>query len=172
MSLEKKELKDNKFLFEAFYLKDTEELINNRVACCMEWYIRKACFYKKVFYIGSSIALVCPLIVSIVAGINALTDDISIYCQIIIIVLGGISSAVTGFLALFHANEKWVEYRAAAEYLKKEITLYKAGIGEYQNRESHLVFLNNVEQYMSKENIEWKKISNKIDLNNVHGREE
>lgn len=154
--MKKKELSENSFLLEAQYLENTQAFINDRAGSCLRWYIGKACYYKRMFYTCSLITLFCPLLSSIIVGVDALWGTDNIFIQTFTIFLGVISSAATGIHALFHAQEKWIRYRSASEYLKSEIALYKAGVGEYSHGDAHAAFLIKIEEYMMDENTEWK----------------
>lgn len=137
--------------------KSSEQFVNDRAVSCLKWYIHKACSYRLLFYICSMVTLCAPLTSSIIVGCNTLKNEFSCALQIITICLGAISSAATGILALFHAQEKWTRYRSASEYLKRELVLYKAGVDKYSEDNAHQLFLKNIEEYMMNENMEWKE---------------
>lgn len=154
--MSKKEIEESSFLIDAKPMGNPQEFINERAASCLRWYIRKACYYRGMFYTCSLITLLAPLISSVIVGFNSLLGHTSVIIQIITIILGVVSSAATGVLALFHAQEKWTRYRSASEYLKREFALYKAGADKYDQRDAHILFLKNIEEYMMNENLEWQ----------------
>lgn len=158
----RKEIREISFMLEEQDEEETEntkssrKLVNERAASCLKWYIHKACSYRIMFYICSVVTLCAPLASSIIVSFNTYNNNSNVVFQIITISLGVISSAATGILALFHAQEKWTRYRAASEYLKRELALYKAGVDKYSTDNAHHLFLKNIEEYMMNENLEWK----------------
>ncbi|MCH5261849.1 MAG: DUF4231 domain-containing protein [Lachnospiraceae bacterium] len=158
------EIREINFLLEEQDKEETEErskkspkkLINDRAVSCLKWYIHKACSYRFMFYFCSIIALCAPLISSVIVGYNSSKTCSWSIPSIITAVLGVASSVATGILALYHAQEKWTRYRSASEYLKRELVLYKAGVGKYSDGNAQTLFLETIEEYMVNEHMEWR----------------
>lgn len=158
------EIREINFLLEEQDKEETEErskkspkkLINDRAVSCLKWYIHKACSYRFLFYFCSVIALCAPLISSILVSCNSSNTCSCSVLSFLTVFLGVASSIATGILALFHAQEKWTRYRSASEYLKRELVLYKAGVGKYSEDNAQTLFLETIEEYMVNEHMEWR----------------
>lgn len=137
--------------------KSPKKFINDRAVSCLKWYIHKACSYRFLFYFCSMIALCAPLISSVIVGLSSSKSCSWSMPSIVTAALGVASSIATGILALFHAQEKWTRYRSASEYLKRELVLYKAGVGKYSEDNAQTLFLETIEEYMVNEHMEWRE---------------
>lgn len=158
------EMREIKFLLETQDEEETEDknlntskkFINDRAVSCLKWYIHKACSYRCMFYSGSVIALCAPLLSSLLVSFNSSDTCSCSILSFLTVFLGVASSIATGILALFHAQEKWTRYRSASEYLKRELVLYKAGVGKYSKNDAQTLFLETIEEYMVNEHMEWR----------------
>lgn len=150
MRCSRQEIKENEFLF----CSDTFSA-DQRFESCLKWYIRKACFYKLVFYIFTFTGAICPIVV---AALNNVTLDAKYmkYMQLALTVLSVAASVSAIILATVRAQEKWTRYRSAAENLKRERSLYleRKKLGKEDSEEE---FVNNIEEYMKQENQEWRQ---------------
>ena len=135
--------------------KKPEEICKIRTQYAMRWYIRKANWNKKIFYIFSFVGVLCPLINAVLAaGWNY---------KIVTVILASITSFVTSVLALTNARSKWENYRSAAEFLKREYTLFQAEVGLYGGEERVSVYLHTIEAFMMQIHVNWQKIFEKDD---------
>lgn len=126
---------------------NAEEVCIERTLDCMRWYSRKAIFYKRFFFILSTINIAAPLISTYI--ISTQKQPIA----------GAILSALAAFsasmLALFNVNDKWVTYRSASENLKSQYTLYCAKSPPYDKADAHIIYINNIETYMTTVHAHW-----------------
>ena len=127
-----------------------EEICRLRTEYSMEWYIRKAVFNKWLYYTFSFLGILCPLINVILASCEA---DMNLA----IVILASLTSMATSLLALTNARQKWENYRSAAEFLKREYTLFQARIGLYGGDQRVSAYLNTIEDFMSKVHVNWQK---------------
>jgi hypothetical protein len=59
-------------------------------------------------------------------------------------------------LKTFKFHENWINYRTTSETLKKEMHLYRAGVGEYSNaKDREVLFVERVESVISCDNTLW-----------------
>ena len=142
-----KEWKEVQVLFEEN--KSPEEICGIRTKYAMAWYIRKANKNKRLYYWFSFIGMICPLI-NVVSA--ACWDN-----NIIIVVLSSITSLAASLLALTNARVKWENYRSAAEFLKREYTLFQGRVGLYGEDQRVSVYLNVIEEFMGKVHANWQK---------------
>lgn len=142
-----KEWKNVKVLFAED--KTPEEICKIRTKYSMEWYIRKAVWNKRLYYGLSFIGMLCPLINVVLASC---TEN-----SIAIIILSSITSLAASVLAITNAKSKWENYRSAAEFLKREYTLFQARMGVYQEKQRVSVYLKTTEEFMTKVHVNWQK---------------
>lgn len=132
-----------------------ENICIERTLDCMEWYSRKAVLYKKIFFILSTINIAAPLISTYIIS----AQEQSMFAAI----LSVLATFSASMLALFNVNDKWVTYRSASEYLKSQYTLYCAKSSPYNKDDAHIIYINNIETYMTTVHSHWcsfHKVSN------------
>ena len=132
--------------------KQPEEICKIRTEYTMKWYIRKANWNKHIYYWFSFIGMLCPLANAILA--------VCWENQIAIVVLSSITSLAASLLAITNARLKWENYRSAAEFLKREYTLFQARVGLYGESQRVSVYLNVTEEFMGKVHANWQKYFN------------
>ncbi len=135
------------FLKQIKYEKEPVEICSLRTENCLEWYTRKAIFYKRMFYILSIINLGVPLASTIFMSLKSDTN--------IGIVLATITSLSASLLALYNMREKWTMYRTAAEYIKSQYCLYCGKVYPYDEEDAHVKYLTLLEKYMASVHVQW-----------------
>ena len=129
------------------YGKKPEEICCLRTQNCLEWYVRKAIYYKYMFYILSIINLALPLLSALIIVFNEKSNMGAI--------LAAIASLSASLLALYNARDKWTNYRTAAENIKKQYSLYCGKVAPYDDENAHTRYLLMLEQYMSEVHLQW-----------------
>ncbi|MCM1191841.1 MAG: DUF4231 domain-containing protein [Butyrivibrio sp.] len=129
------------------YGANPETICRLRTRYCVEWYSKKAARYKNIFIVLSIINIAIPQVSTIVA----LNGHVSIISAI----LTSLVSFSTALLALLNVKERWTAYRAAAENIKRQYTLYCIQAPPYQGDEAHRRYLQMLEQGMAEENGRW-----------------
>lgn len=129
--------------------KTPEEICEIRTKYTMEWYIRKAICNKRIYYALSFIGILCPL-ANVVAVSCSQNNSVAM-------ILASITSVATSSLAITNARMKWENYRSAAEFLKREFTLFQARVGQYSGEQRVATYLNTTEEYMEKVHSNWQK---------------
>ena len=127
-----------------------EEICRIRTEYSLEWYIRKANFNKRLYYTFSFAGMLCPLINVVLASCQADTN-------MAIVVLSSVTTLATSLLAITNARMKWENYRSAAEFLKREYTLFQARVGAYGEEQRVSAYLNTTETFMDKIHANWQK---------------
>lgn len=134
--------------------KEPEEICVLRTKYAMEWYIRKAVLNKRLYYIFSLLGMLCPLV-------NVILVSCQSDMNMAIVILSSLTSLATSILTLTNARQKWENYRSAAEFLKREYTLFQARVGVYGGDQRVSAYLNTIEDFMNKIHMNWQKIFKK-----------
>jgi hypothetical protein len=69
--------------------------------------------------------------------------------------LGVFVAVIAGVLELLHLQERWIEYRATAESLRREKFLFLTQTEPYDKDDAFHLLVQRVEALLSKENAEW-----------------
>lgn len=139
---------ESKAFFEQIqYEKNPVEICSLRTENSLEWYMRKAIFYKRMFYILSIINMGVPLLSTVIMSWDPKTKAG--------IVLAAVTSFSASLLALYDMREKWLMYRTAAEYIKSQYCLYCGKVFPYDGEDAHEKYLLLLEKYMASVHIQW-----------------
>lgn len=103
------------------------DYIRKRFLQSLIWYIKKAKFFKRFFYFFSVLSIIIPIAVALLNQFVSLTDD----SKIIVSILSSLTAVISSLLTLFKLQEKWIQYRCAAEALQSELSLLIAENGDY-----------------------------------------
>lgn len=131
--------------------------IKRRILHLLEWYIRKATFYKKLFYI---LSLIIILINAAIPVINQMDFK---YGSNSVSIISAIASVLTSVTTLFTMKDTWFRYRKSVELIKKECMLFAVEYGEYglKDTDKEQLLLRNVEMIISNERDSWEHKFNK-----------
>lgn len=146
----KSEMEENTYL-----LDKSKFSIDERFGTCLKWYIKKACFYRSIYYTFAMISTVCPIIVTALNSVQVTVEDFNTI-RTILIVLSMLASISTITMTTFRVQDKWTKYRMAAEALKRKRSLF-LGKDIYDDNSEAYLFLKELEEYMARENLEWRK---------------
>lgn len=133
--------------------KSPEQICKARTVYSMKWYVDKANFNKWIFYVFSIIGIACPLINAVLV--------VCCDCKMITVLLSSITSMAASILAITNAKSKWENYRSAAEFLKREYTLFQSRTGVYNEADRASVYLQKIEDFMQVIHVNWQKIFDK-----------
>ena len=106
----KKEYDENEYLIREI----KNEVVRNRVAYNLNWFIKNAVKIKFLFNILTIITIIAP----ISSGIILNFFDYSFIFRFVSNVILGISSISASFIATFDLKKKWELYRVQAEKIK------------------------------------------------------
>jgi len=131
-----KEIKDSKYL----YSNIKDDVLRQRIQNSINWYIHKSVFYKRFYYIFSTISILLPLGVTILHSTDS-ACFLENHLQICSAILASATTLTTSILTLFRFQDYWKEYRETAEKLKAELLQFHMGIGKYQDRNQDMMNL-------------------------------
>ncbi|HCW53223.1 MAG TPA: hypothetical protein DG753_05705 [Clostridium sp.] len=125
--------------------------IKKRIIHLLDWYIRKATFYKNLYYFLSVIIIAINALIPVIIQIKFH------YYNNVTSIISALASVFTSVITLFTMKDTWHRYRKSAELIKKECMLFSINFGEYEkeaNKEELL--LSNIEMIISNERDDWE----------------
>lgn len=133
---------------------DDNEYIKQRLEAQQKWYSNKSqsyqAWYKRLQIIQLLAAASIPFLASYAnAGISLI--------KILVGVLGVLIAGITGLLALYKFEEKWIKYRTTAESLKHEKFRYLTRTMPYDGEAPFPLLVQRVESLISQENRDWSQ---------------
>ncbi len=131
----------------------SEEYLTQRVDSQIAWYSSKSASSKQWYIRLQMLTIVFSVSIPFVS--NFMTDQ-TVWVKHIVSFMGLTIAAVTGFLSLMKYRELWIEYRATSEILKHERYMYLTRSGAYSGKDRFKVFVQTIEDVLSKEVANWK----------------
>jgi hypothetical protein len=131
-----------------------EEYLGSRYRDQVAWYDRKSVYNSKCFKSLQWGTIILASLTPVVIAISFETSsNLAKWVPIITSVLVAIFASAQ---KTFKFEENWINYRTTCETLKKEVHLYKAGVGEYSTaQDKEGLFVERVEGLISRENTLW-----------------
>lgn len=126
------------------------EYLTRRLGDQISWYDRKSLWSQRWFKRLRVIEIVAAASIPFLTGIPDTT-----VMKYVIGGIGVIITVVAGMLALFQFQERWTDYRATCESLKKEKFLFLTKSEPYSSGDAFAVLVQRVEVLISKENTNW-----------------
>ena len=147
-----KEIEQSKYLYSGI----EDDTLKHRIKNSLNWYIRKAVVYKRIYYMLSVVSILLPLIVTILHSTDSrhfLESNLQLYSAI----LAGGTTLITSLLSLFRFKDYWKEYRATAEKIKAELVHFHMGVEPYkEDRTTNLSIA--LENIISKSKLKEREI--------------
>lgn len=145
----------NEFLKDLTLSTTPQNICKARTVYCLNWYSRKANFYKQMYHGLSIINIAAPLLSSIIISLAPEKDTL-------VAVLSAIATFCASLLSLFGAKDKWTNYRTAAEFIKTQYTLYLSQSAPYNIKSSDAtsLYLNTIESHMQNTHAHWVNVQN------------
>jgi hypothetical protein len=129
-----------------------EEYLKTRVDQQIDWYSAKSQsnqrWFKVLRLIEIAFATASPVLVSQIA-----TDTPVL--KIIVGSIGVCVAVIAGIVSLYKFQENWIEYRAAAETLKREKFLFLTKSPPYDGENAFQSLVGHVESMISTETTNW-----------------
>lgn len=138
--------------FEFLYRGIDNAIVRERIKSTGEWYIRRAKFYKFLFYVFSIISIVLPLVIS---SVNVLGTGHETEIRVVTTITSAIVSLITSLLTFTKCGEKWTLYRSTVEMMKSELALY--GCKKQTDAELEKLMFK-LEKIMNQEHNKWRKM--------------
>lgn len=130
----------------------SEKYLKDRVDEQINWYSsmskRNQRIYKLLKTVEIVFAALIPFLVTFVSSGFS-------YIKAIVGILGISITIISGILALYRFQENWLDFRTTAESLKREKFLFLARVNIYNSDNALPLFVQRIEDLMSKENTRW-----------------
>lgn len=130
---------------------DAEQYLHARVEDQIEWYgaksARNQTRFKQLRLAEIAFASLIPLITILPLG--------EVPGKIVVAALGAAVAVIAGVISLFKFQENWVQYRAAAEALRREKFMFLTGSGPYEGENRLQVLVGRVEAVLGAEHEKW-----------------
>lgn len=147
----KKELES----LDLYVSKIKDDTIKKRISHLLDWYIRKATFYKNLFYSMSMFLIIINALIPVISQSSLGNKDI------VISVGSSIATVISSALTLFTMKDTWFRYRNYVELIKEECMKYNSCYGDYCHDQNQFLLSNNIELIIKSERDVWK--NNKFD---------
>lgn len=133
------------------------ENIKKYVAHQLYTYAEKAKFNKRCYYIFSIISLSAPAVAIVFNNLSEATDS----TKLLVSILSAVATIATGINSLVKFKETWIRYRSYCEILKREVTEYITGVGDYKAKKydkegKQEIFYQKLSKRIIEEENEWK----------------
>jgi hypothetical protein len=130
-----------------------QEYIEQRLDDQEQWYSTKSSWnqkwYKRLRVIEVVLAAGIPFFTSLI------NKDMS-FMTYVVSALAFIIAAVSGLIAMEKFQENWVDYRSAAETLKREKFLFLTKTAPYDGPDPFHTLVQRVEEILAKESATWQ----------------
>ena len=126
------------------------KLAKKRIDHLLDWYIRKANFYKNLFYVLSFSLIVINSLIPVLINTQIMNKDL------IISSISCIATIITSSLTLFTMKDTWFRYRDSVESMKSECIKFTHKIGVYKEGDESII-VKNIEQIVKNERGLWKE---------------
>ncbi|EHJ00364.1 hypothetical protein CDLVIII_3815 [Clostridium sp. DL-VIII] len=136
------------------------EALKGRVEHILDWYIRKAASYKRLFYGISAVLILINASIPIINEIGI--ENIGFTGKdITVSIISSIATILTSFMTLFTMKDTWFRYRKHVESIKTECMLFNCKCEPYNDKNRECNFAQKIESIICNERQQW--INNKFD---------
>jgi Protein of unknown function (DUF4231) len=137
---------------------DGHAYLKERVQDQIAWYDRKSTFNKRCFVSLRAIEMASAASVPFLSGFTGAP-----WISGTVGVVGIIITVCAGMTNLCQFQKSWIEYRTTAESLKKEKFLFVTRTQPYNGDDAFSIFVQRVENMVSKEVVVWAQYLTKSD---------
>lgn len=134
------------------------KLAKKRIEHLLDWYIRKANFYKNLFYALSFSLIVINALIPVLINTEIMNKNL------IISIISCIATIITSSLTLFTMKDTWFRYRDNVESMKSECIKFTHKIGVYKDGNESII-MENIEQIVKNERSLWEETKFNDDKN-------
>lgn len=135
---------------------DDDEYIKQRVDNQKAWYSKQSGLNQKWH---KWLQVIQVLSAACIPFLASYVGEKAIALKIIVGALGVLIAVITGVVAIFKFEEKWLKYRTTAESLKHEKFLYLTKTQPYDGDDAFHLLVGRVEGLISQENRDWAQFS-------------
>jgi hypothetical protein len=128
-----------------------DDYIKDRVDGQIEWYDRKSGANQRWFRWLRIVEIIAAASIPLLVGYaDSITE-----LKVVIGILGLLIAVIAGVLGLYQFQENWTGYRTTCEALKQERYLFLTKTQPYDQGDSFSLFVQRVENLLSKEHANW-----------------
>lgn len=132
-----------------------DQYLKERYFDQIDWYDRKSLWNQKWYTRLQWCMIILAALTPALVAIDASALDLA-FVKWIAVVTSFSVAVLAAALKTFKFQENWMNYRTTCETLRKEIHLYRGGVGEYSNtKDREALFVERVESLISRENTLW-----------------
>lgn len=147
-----------------------EEYVEQRLQDQIDWYDRKSSKSKTIFMRLKIVEIVAAALIPFLSAVSISQPTFRLASSVTVGVLGMIVTIIAGVLSLGQHQERWVEYRATCESLKREKFFFQTGAEPYDGADSFPLLVQRVEALLSKENTGWIQYAVKPEREKARGQ--
>jgi hypothetical protein len=137
---------------------DPADYLARRVDDQIDWYDRKSQSNQSWFKWLRAVEIVAAALIPFLTALPAAAPNAAPSAwdmKYFIGALGVIITVIAGILALYQFQERWRDYRATCESLRRERFLFLTRSDPYNVGDAFSMFVQKVETLLSKENTNW-----------------
>ena len=148
-----------------------DEYLERRLQRQIDWYDNRSALCQRRFKTLRSLEILAATAIPFLSGYSSLIP----YANVAVGILGLTVAVVASLLSLHQYQERWMEYRATGEALKREKFLFLTGAGLYRGEEAFPMLVQQVEDRLAGEQNTWggtlKNLERQERLKNEDGKE-
>lgn len=130
---------------------DEQTYLKDRVDDQIQWYDKKSTQNQIWYKFLRTTEIVLSILIPFLTGLLS----INLITKLTIGFFGVIIAIIAGVLSLYKFQENWLHYRTTSEALKHEKYLFVTWSGIYNEDDRFSVFVEKIENIISKENLSW-----------------
>lgn len=131
------------------------EYIKTRVDYEIDWYNRKSKVNKRAYRTLRVLSALVALSIPVISGL--LQEGNAASLKITLSIAGAFVALCESLLALYKFHDNWTNYRNTAEGLTQHKFLFVTGAAPYSGADAFALFVQNAENLMAGERIQWLK---------------
>ena len=134
-----------------------QEYLKQRLDDQQQWYEGKGAWnqtwYKRLRIVEVVLAAAIPFVSSLMGKFPDSPNTV----PLLVSAMAFLIAAASALLALYRFQENWLQYRTAAEQLKREKFLFLTKSQPYDGGDAFHVLVGNVERILGEENSSWRE---------------
>src|SRR5919202_6441438 len=146
------------------------EYIEQRLQDQIDWYDRKSSKSRTLFMRLKIAEIVAAALIPFLSAVSISQPTLRTASTVAVGVLGMTVTIIAGVLSLGQHQERWVEYRATCESLRREKFLFQTGVEPYDGADSFPLLVQRVEALLSKEKMNWTQHAGKPEHEKAEGQ--
>jgi len=113
---------------------------DNRTGSQPSWYGKKSSLNKRLFQTSSLLIVLLGAVIGVAPVLFGDSTKSISNVEIITSIIGALIVILKGFERIWLPEEKWINYRKAAESLKREREKYVEGVSPYEGDDSEAIY--------------------------------